>query len=147
MLDLKDPLFIDIASFNCERFSPHLSEESQIKKYHYGAELAFWMSRELSECNLITSYPLAGDNSWYIECHNNKNQKHEFSLHCKNTNQLKVSWLLTLQRIQRRAIDFTENKPAEQKPILDAIHQWLFRDPQLHNVQWLHPYIPLSIKL
>ncbi|HSW27782.1 MAG TPA: hypothetical protein VLJ62_33820, partial [Burkholderiaceae bacterium] len=46
---------------------PFLPEEAQVNPGAYGYELAHWLSSELMEAGVSTSYPLSEDWGWFIE--------------------------------------------------------------------------------
>lgn len=56
-----------IVTFTSDRFKPFLPDDSQVNPGCYGAELAFWLSRKLSENGVVTSYPQYEDWGWFIE--------------------------------------------------------------------------------
>jgi hypothetical protein len=43
--------------FESQMFRPYLSEEAQVNPGVFGAELAFWLSRQLAQRGVTTSYP------------------------------------------------------------------------------------------
>lgn len=53
--------------FESRLFAPFLSEEGQVNPQVYGAELAWWLSRELAQEGVETSYPNSEDWGWFIE--------------------------------------------------------------------------------
>ena len=53
--------------FTTAQFRPYLPEDSQANPGVYGFELAHWLSVELMERGVVTSYPLGEDWGWFIE--------------------------------------------------------------------------------
>ena len=54
--------------FNSSLFLPTLPPECQVNPGVYGHELAMWLARALAGRGITTSYPLAEDWGWFIEC-------------------------------------------------------------------------------
>lgn len=54
-------------TFRSTRFRPFLSEEAQVNPGVYGAELAWWLARELAARGFETSYPNHEDWGWFVE--------------------------------------------------------------------------------
>lgn len=47
--------------FDSELFKPFLPDDAQVNPQVYGAELAFWLSKNLALKGVITSYPVGED--------------------------------------------------------------------------------------
>lgn len=53
-------------TFKSDLFKPFLPNGFQVKPGSYRAELAWWLTRELSKKAIFTTYPNFEDWGWYI---------------------------------------------------------------------------------
>lgn len=56
-----------IFNFKSELFKPYLPEECQVNPNIYGFEFCHWLSREMAQRNIYTSYPEFEDWGWFLE--------------------------------------------------------------------------------
>jgi len=76
-------------------FAPFLPDEAQVNPNVYGAELAFWLSRQLAQRGTLTSYPQNEDWGWFIEYSTEDN--HEYWLCCANRDGTQNKWRCYLE--------------------------------------------------
>lgn len=67
--------------FTSAMFRPYLPEESQGNPGVYGFELAQWLSVQLMNRNVVTSYPVGEDWGWLIEY---LNEEIELTIGCSS---------------------------------------------------------------
>lgn len=120
-------------TFNSEMFKPFLPEDSQVNPECYGAELSWWLSRELARKNIFTSYPNFEDWGWFLEfiiddC--------EFLVCCGNISGEKNKWQIYINR-QSKGF-FTRKKPSMEmaKRVIDTIDLLLKEAPGITNINW-----------
>jgi hypothetical protein len=124
----------DIVEFQSDAFAPALPEEAQVNPGVYGAELAYWLCKELFRRGVVTSYPESEDWGWFIDYSTDDGA--EFSVHCSNVDGEKNRWQLSLRRFARKM--FGRDKPPYDKAarlvaaIRDAVHS--VAKPE--NVSW-----------
>ena len=119
--------------FRSPLFKPFLSEEAQVNPGCYGAELAWWLSRELAERGVETSYPNYEDWGWFVEYAVDDN---EYWLCCGNVTGESDSWRIYLE-CKARGL-FGRNKAPEEgaAPLLETLSALLAASPDVHDVQW-----------
>ena len=124
----------DIVEFKSSRFGPALPEDCQVNPGVYGAELAFWLSRELAKHGIATSYPSNEDWGWFIEYLSASGS--EFAVHCCNVEGAKDHWLLSLRRFPRKM--FGREKPAysEASPLIEALRHVLESVVPADEIAW-----------
>ena len=79
--------------FESRLFTPFHSEEGQVNPQVYGAELAWWLSRELAQEGVEASYPNSEDWGWFIEY---IVDDHEYWLCCSNQDGFQNQWRVFL---------------------------------------------------
>jgi len=79
--------------FRSDLFKPFLSEDAQVNPGRYGAELAWWLSRELAQRGVETSYPQYEDWGWFVEYIVEDN---EYWLCCSNIDGEDRQWRVFL---------------------------------------------------
>ena len=126
----------DIAEFRSTTFTPFLPDDCQVNPGVYGAELAYWISKQLAERGVITSYPMSEDWGWYVEFVTDHDA--EFALHCYNVDGAGDHWLVSLRRFPRKL--FGRDKPPYEKAarLIDALRQILADEPTINGVKWLY---------
>ncbi|HEX5805112.1 MAG TPA: hypothetical protein VFY31_02100 [Macromonas sp.] len=60
--------------FTSDKFLPFLPEEEQPNPACYGFELAYWLARQLAQCDIYTSYPVADEWGWHLELEDHDNE-------------------------------------------------------------------------
>ena len=126
----------DVAEFRSERFAPVLPEECQVNPGRYGAELAFWLSLELAQRGVATSYPQSEDWGWFIEYTTDTGS--EFAVHCGNVDGTTDRWLVSLRRFGRKM--FGRDKPSftDARPLVACIARLIGSEPDISHVRWLY---------
>jgi hypothetical protein len=122
---------VDVES---KMFSPYLPDEAQINPGVYGAELAFWLARQLAQCGTLTSYPQHEDWGWFIEYRTDDN--HEYCLCCANRDGAQDKWRCYLEPKAKGL--FGRNKaPAEgARPLIRALRDLLSKETGISFVTW-----------
>lgn len=98
-LPLSRPTMETIVEFESELFQPFLHEDAQVNPSVYGAELAFWLTRELARRGVLTSYPQAEDWGWYLEYITEEGN--EYWLCCQNQDGAPDKWWCRLEPLAR----------------------------------------------
>ena len=120
-------------SFETHLFEPFLSEERQVNPCVYGAELAWWLSRELALEGIETTYPNNEDWGWFIEFFIDDN---EYWLCCGNVDDSKSKWRVYLDCKAKSM--FGRNKAPVEKavPLLVALKTVVNRHAEISNIVW-----------
>ncbi|MCP5158705.1 MAG: hypothetical protein H6975_04690 [Gammaproteobacteria bacterium] len=120
--------------FESDLFRPFLPEKSQVNPNVYGAELAFWLSRELAVRGVITSYPNYEDWGWFVEFITADGD--EYWLCCSNVSGTSNKWLCYLNP-QAKSF-FGRNKASLEKayPLLKALRAILEEAAEIAHVAW-----------
>jgi hypothetical protein len=120
--------------FDSDLFRPFLHEDAQMNPCVYGAELAFWLSQQLAQRGVMTSYPLGEDWGWFIEYITGDGN--EYWLCCQNREDAPDKWWCRLQPLGRGI--FGRNKaPVEgARVLMDALRDVLAAEPEIKNVRW-----------
>jgi hypothetical protein len=123
--------------FESELFRPFLPDDAQVNPCVYGAELTFWLSRQLAQRGVVTSYPVAEDWGWLIEYVTEDDNG--YWLCCQNSGDSSDKWWC---RLEPRAHGwFGRNKaPVEGATLLlQALRDSLAAEPGVRNVRWTNP--------
>jgi len=120
--------------FRSEMFRPYLPDDSQVNPGRYGAELAFWISRQLAHRGVISSYPGYEDWGWFIEY--STDDGNEYWLCCGNQEQEQDKWRCFLQPKARSF--FGRNKaPVEGALLLmSALRDLLVAEQGITAITW-----------
>lgn len=119
--------------FDSAMFHPYLPDETQVNPGVYGAELAFWLSRQLAERGVMTSYPNCEDWGWFIKYRTKDGS--EYWLCCANRDDAKDKWRCYLDPKARNI--FGRKAPAEGAGLLmRALRDLLAEEPGIRNVAW-----------
>ncbi len=120
--------------FRSEIFRPYLPEEAQCNPGRYGAELAFWLSRQLAERGVITSHPQYEDWGWFIEYITGDG--HGYWLCCGNQDQRKDEWRCYLQP-KARGLFGRHMAPVEgAAQLLKTLRDVLEAEQGIDNITW-----------
>ena len=119
--------------FESRLFAPFLSEEGQVNPQVYGAELAWWLSRELAQEGVETSYPNSEDWGWFIEY---IVEDHEYWLCCGNQGGSKNQWRVFLDCKAKGLFGRNKAPIASATPLLNALSKVLERCDGIFNIQW-----------
>lgn len=119
--------------FKSELFKPFLSEDAQVNPHVYGAELAWWLCRELAIEGIETTYPDFEDWGWFIEYFIDDN---EYWLCCGNVDESLNQWRVYLHPHAKSM--FGRNKaPIElAEPLLVALDKVLSKCPEITDIIW-----------
>ncbi|MGR8978739.1 MAG: hypothetical protein ACU84H_01430 [Gammaproteobacteria bacterium] len=121
-------------AFNSELFKPFLPEDSQVNPQVYGAELTFWLSKQLAAKGVVTSYPNYEDWGWFIEYITDSGD--EFWLCCGNREGADNQWLCYLNPKAKSLFGRNKAKVENAKPLLDALRAVLDETPEITNIIW-----------
>jgi hypothetical protein len=123
--------------FKSELFTPFLPEDSQVNPHVYGAELAYWLSQNLANKKIITTYPNNEDWGWFLEYFIDDN---EYMLCCSNSDEEGKEWRCFL-RAQPKSL-FGRNKAPIEKAaaLLNALKILLEETPGIDNIRWSNDY-------
>jgi hypothetical protein len=127
---------LDIAEFSSELFRPFLPEESQVNPEVYGAELAYWLARKLSEAGIFTSYPESEDWGWLLGYETGSGAR--FMILCRNVDESASRWNLAIEAVARKL--FGRDKPSysEAGQAIDGIRAALTEDPEISELSCLY---------
>lgn len=120
--------------FESRLFAPFLPDEAQVNPGVYGAELAFWLSRQLAMRGTVTSYPQYEDWGWFIEFGTEGDS--EYWLCCANRDGARNKWSCYLEPKARSL--FGRNKALAEgaRPLMHALRDVLMEAPDISNVIW-----------
>ena len=99
----------------------------------YGAELAWWLSRELAQEGVETSYPNSEDWGWFIEYIVEDN---EYWLCCGNQGGSKNQWRVYLDCKAKGLFGRNKAPVASATPLLNALSKVLERCDDISNIVW-----------
>ncbi len=120
--------------FDSDLFKPFLPDDSQVNPKVYGAELAFWLSRQLAAKGIVTSYPNYEDWGWFIEYITD--DEDEYWLCCGNREGANNKWLCYLNAKAKSFFGRNKAKPENAKPLLNALKFILDECPGITGVSW-----------
>lgn len=115
-------------------FAPFLPDEAQVNPGVYGAELAFWLARQLAQRGIVTSYPQYEDWGWFIEYTTADGDEHW--LCCVNRDGATDEWRCVLRPRSRSLFGRNKAPVGGARPLLDALHALLAETPGIHDVTW-----------
>ena len=120
-------------NFKSKLFKPYLPDDSQVNPQVYGAELAYWISKKLSQKGIVTSYPEYEDWGWYVEYFSGDN---EYRLCCGNMEGSQVDWQCFVEPYAKGF--FGRNKaPIDlAKPLIEAVRLILEETDEITNIEW-----------
>lgn len=114
--------------FDSDLFRPFLPDDAQVQPGLYGAELSYWLSRQLAQRGVITTYPDYEDWCWFIEYFAEDGS--EFRLICVNTDG-PDKWRCRLNG------DGTHEEGAHF--LMRVLAELLAEEPGVRNVIWSEP--------
>jgi hypothetical protein len=120
--------------FSSDLFKPFLPEISQVNPQTYGAELAFWLSKELAATGIITSYPNYEDWGWFIEYITESED--EYWLCCSNKEGSDTEWLVYLDPKAKSLFGRNKAKPENAILLLDSLSNLLEKNQNISNIKW-----------
>lgn len=120
--------------FESSMFAPYLPEDAQVNPGVYGAELASWLSRQLAERGMPTSYPQSEDWGWFIEYRTEDEE--EYWLCCANRDGARDKWRCYLEP-KAKGFFGRHKAPAESARLLMlALRDLLAQEQGISNVAW-----------
>jgi hypothetical protein len=120
--------------FSSKLFSPYLPEEAQVNPGVFGAELAFWLSRQLARHGVTTSYPNSEDWGWFIEYLTDDGN--EYWLCCANRYGAEDQWRCDLEP-KSKGLFGRNTAPVEGARLLvQALRDVLAGEPGINDVTW-----------
>ncbi|MFC0250669.1 hypothetical protein [Massilia consociata] len=120
--------------FDSELFRPYLPDESQVSPGHYGAELAFWLSRKLAQRGVITSYPQREDWGWFIDYRSQDG--HAYRLCCASRESSGDKWHCHVDRKTKSLFGRSKAPIEGAAPLIRALYDVLMEEQGIRNVSW-----------
>ena len=121
-------------SFKSALFQPILPEDSQVNPGRYGAELAYWLCRELAKIGVFTSYPNYEDWGWFIEYSTPEGD--EFWLCCGNIDGTADEWLCYLKPLGKKLFGRSKAPIEKAQPLMEGLRRVLENTKDIHNIEW-----------
>lgn len=128
-----DPMETSV-DFESKIFSPFLPDEAQVNPRVYGAELAFWLSRQLAQRGTLTSYPQCEDWGWFIEYITEDD--YEYWLCCANRDGAQDKWRCYLEPKTKSLLRRNKAPVEGARPLMDALRNVLTEERGITNVIW-----------
>lgn len=123
-----------VVEFESNLFTPYLPEESQVHSKIYGAELAYWLSSQLSKLGIVTSYPANEAWGWFIEYVTENGDA--FWLCCSNVSGQKNKWKCFLEPLSKGFLGRNTSNIEKAEPLLRSIKLILEKTPAISNLKW-----------
>lgn len=120
--------------FESNLFIPFLPDEAQVNPTVYGAELAFWLSRQLAQRGMLMSYPQSEDWGWFIEYRTEND--YDYWLCCANREGVKNKWRCYLEPKAKSILGRNKAPVEGAQPLLDTLRNVLTEEPSISNVSW-----------
>lgn len=120
--------------FDSPLFRPFLPEDAQVNPQVYGAELAFWLARELAARGVATSYPEYEDWGWFLEYITDAGD--EYWLCCGNREGGDDRWLCYLNPKAKGFFGRNKARVENARPLLEALRRVLEETPEITHVRW-----------
>ncbi|MBA6399921.1 hypothetical protein [Colwellia sp. BRX10-4] len=124
-------------NFNSDLFHPHLADEAQVNPGVYGAELAWWLGKELAKKGVPTTYPESEDWGWFIEYIVDDN---EYSLCCANVENRINEWHIYLNPHAKSLFGRNKAKIEDAHLLISALKELLEKNKEIINVVWCGTY-------
>ena len=120
--------------FQSEKFRPYLPDEAQVNPSVYGAELAFWLSQQLAQRGVMTSYPNYEDWGWFIEYITEDGN--EYWLCCANRDRTQDKWRCYLQP-KARSFFGRDKAPVEgARLLMSTLRDLLAGEQSISDIAW-----------
>jgi len=120
--------------FESKMFAPFLPDEAQVNPGVYGAELAFWLSRQLAKRGKLTSYPACEDWGWFIEY--SAEDDYEYWLCCANREGAQDKWRCYLQPKAKGLFGRSKAPIEGARGLLQSLRDVLREEDSISNVAW-----------
>lgn len=119
--------------FYSDMFRPFLPAESQVNPGRYGAELAYWLARQLAQRGIFTSYPQDEDWGWHIDYTTDDGDT--YRLCCGNVDQTQDKWRCYL-RPESRKFGRKAAHAEGAGPLMRALRDVLALEPGITEINW-----------
>ena len=124
-------------NFNSDLFHPHLADGAQVNPGVHGAELAWWLGKELAKKGVATSYPESEDWGWFIEYIVGDN---EYSLCCANVENRTNEWHIYLNPHAKSMFGRNKAKMEDAHLLISALKELLEKNKEIINIVWSGKY-------
>jgi hypothetical protein len=121
-------------NFKSDLFKPFLPEASQVNPGRYGAELAYWLTRKLSEKGVCTSYPEHEDWGWFIEFVTE--EEDEYWLCCGNVDGTYKEWQIFIDPKPKGLFGRKKANVENARPLMSAVKTVLEECDQISEIEW-----------
>jgi hypothetical protein len=125
-------------NFKSDLFKPFLPEESQVNPGRYGAELAYWLSKKLSEKGIFTSYPDFEDWGWYIEFITEDGD--EYWLCCGNVYETEMEWHIFLDPKAKGLFGRKKVNVENAHSLISTVKIVLEECDQISEIEWYNEH-------
>ena len=123
-----------LVTFTSQRFTPFLPEDSQVNPGYYGAELAWWLSRQLAAEGVVTSYPEYEDWGWFIDYFTT--EEDEYWLGCGNVDGTRDRWRIFLDAKPKGLFRRKQADIENARPLLSALEAVLKASDLINDIRW-----------
>lgn len=120
-------------TFKSDRFRPFLPEDAQVNPECYGAELAWWLCRQLADRKIFTSYPNYEDWGWFLEYIVGEN---EYWLCCGNDEGAANRWRVFLRPMSKGLFARKKAPLDEAAPLLRGLQEVLAAHAEISEIEW-----------
>ena len=120
--------------FKSDKFLPFLPDEAQVNPKRYGAELAYWLCKKLSEKEIFTSYPNQEDWGWYLDYILESGD--EFMVSCGNIDETENGWLCF---VKPQTKGFFVKRKADMKgteELIKAMERIFEEESSISEIEW-----------
>lgn len=121
-------------AFSSVLFKPFLPDACQVNPQVYGAELAYWLARQLALKGVATSYPNCEDWGWFLEYITNAGD--EYWLCCSNVCGEDGRWLCYLNPKAKKWFGLGKAKVENAQPLLVALKAVLVESAEISDIVW-----------
>lgn len=120
--------------FESQMFSAFLPDDAQVNPGVYGAKLAFWLSQQLAQRGMLSSYPQYEDWGWFIEY--STEDQCEYWLCCANRNGAQDKWRCYLERKAKSFLGRNKAPVEGAQSLMRALRVVLMEERGISNTIW-----------
>ncbi|KGJ87997.1 hypothetical protein [Thalassotalea sp. ND16A] len=120
-------------NFKSDLFHPHLPDEAQVNPGVHGAELAWWLGKELAARDVVTSYPESEDWGWFIEYIIDDNV---YSVCCGNVENRRNEWHIYLDPHAKSLFGRNKAKMEHANVLISTLKELLNETKEITNIEW-----------